>query len=115
VALLLPGVTALVPNLNTAAMGPVPHVAGMASALLGTVSTAGGALLGSLVDDAFNGSVRPFAYGALAYATTAAVVILVLGRPDSVEIVDADELAVAATLAVSVGDVGAPGEALEST
>jgi DHA1 family bicyclomycin/chloramphenicol resistance-like MFS transporter len=113
-ALVLPGVTALVPNLNTAAMGPVPHVAGMASALLGTVSTAGGALLGSVVDDAFDGTVRPFAYGSLTYVTIAVGTILVLGRPTSVGVdADPDELAAAAALAVSVGDVAAPGEALE--
>src|SRR5690606_3750786 len=42
VALMLPGVSMLIPNSNTAAMAPVAHVAGMAAALLGTVSTAGG-------------------------------------------------------------------------
>jgi DHA1 family bicyclomycin/chloramphenicol resistance-like MFS transporter len=76
--LVLPAVTALVPNCNTAAMGPVAHVAGMAAALLGTLSTAGGALLGSVVDDAFDGSVAPFAVGALAYGAVAAFAIIVL-------------------------------------
>jgi DHA1 family bicyclomycin/chloramphenicol resistance-like MFS transporter len=79
--LLLPGVTLLVPNLNTAAMGPVPHVAGMAAALLGTISTGGGALLGSLVDASFDGSVQPFVTGAFIYAIAAVAAIFLLGRP----------------------------------
>lgn len=81
VALLLPGISMLIPNSNTAAMAPVAHVAGMAAALLGTVSTAGGALLGALVDSAFDGSVTPFAIGALAFAVLAATCILVVSRP----------------------------------
>ncbi len=79
-ALLLPGVSMLIPNSNTAAMGPVAHVAGMAAALLGTVSTVGGALLGSVLDGVFNGSVTPFALGAVSLAAVAAFSILVLGR-----------------------------------
>ena len=78
-AFVLPGVTALVPNCNTAAMGPVAHVAGMAAALLGTVSTVGGALLGSVLDSRFDGTITPFAIGALVYAGLAAGFILVLG------------------------------------
>jgi DHA1 family bicyclomycin/chloramphenicol resistance-like MFS transporter len=79
-ALLLPGVATLLPNSNTAAMAPVAHVAGMAAAVLGTLSTAGGALLGSRVDAAFDGTIRPFAYGALLFTALAAVSIIVLAR-----------------------------------
>lgn len=79
-ALLLPGVALLLPNSNTAAMAPVAHVAGMAAALLGTVSTAGGALLGATVDGAYDGTVTPFALGALTFAAIAAISILVLAR-----------------------------------
>jgi hypothetical protein len=56
----------------------------MAAALLGTISTAGGALLGASVDAAYNGSVTPFAIGALVFATLAAVSILVVSRPTPV-------------------------------
>jgi DHA1 family bicyclomycin/chloramphenicol resistance-like MFS transporter len=80
-ALLLPGVAVLLPNSNTAAMAPVPHVAGMAAAVLGTLSTAGGALLGSRVDAAFDGSIRPFAYGALLLSSLVAAAILGLAGP----------------------------------
>ncbi len=79
-ALFLPGAMSLVPSCNTAAMAPVPHVAGMAAAVLGTLSTAGGALLGALVDEAFDGTVQPFALWTLAFAIAAAIAILVLAR-----------------------------------
>lgn len=95
--LLLPGVTMLVPSANSAAMGPVPHVAGMASAVLGTISTGGGALLGSIVDGAFDDTVRPFTYGALGYVLLAAVAIV----------------GVAQTGASTVPDGGAEGAAPE--
>jgi DHA1 family bicyclomycin/chloramphenicol resistance-like MFS transporter len=61
-ALLLPLHTMLMPNCNTAAMGPLGAVAGVGAALLGTITTAGGALLGSVVDSAFDGTVRPLAF-----------------------------------------------------
>ncbi|MFT3851815.1 MAG: multidrug effflux MFS transporter [Ilumatobacteraceae bacterium] len=82
-ALFLPGAMSLVPSCNTAAMAPVPHVAGMAAAVLGTLSTAGGAILGALIDSAFDGTVRPFALRTLIYAVVAAFAILVLARPVS--------------------------------
>jgi DHA1 family bicyclomycin/chloramphenicol resistance-like MFS transporter len=77
---LLPGMSVLLPNSNSAAMAPLPHVAGMASAVLGTISTAGGAVLGSVIDAAFDGTVRPFAFGVLVFATVAAGTILVVAR-----------------------------------
>jgi DHA1 family bicyclomycin/chloramphenicol resistance-like MFS transporter len=80
-AVMLPSVTALVPNTNTAAMAPLGHVAGMAAAIIGTISTIGGALLGSVIDHAYDGSVRPFTVGALVFATAAAVAVWVAGRP----------------------------------
>jgi DHA1 family bicyclomycin/chloramphenicol resistance-like MFS transporter len=78
---MLPGVSLLVPNCNTAAMAPVPHVAGMAAAILGTVATGGGAILGAIVDRAFDGSVRPFAIGALVFSALAAGLVLLVARP----------------------------------
>ena len=79
VAVLLPSVAVIMPNANTAAMLPLPHVAGTAAAILGTVSTAGGALLGSVIDSRFDGTIRPFAQGVLVYAVVAAAGILLLG------------------------------------
>ena len=59
------------PNVNSAAMHPVGAVAGMASALLGAISMAGGSLLGSVVDTAFDGTVRPLSIAFLASAVVA--------------------------------------------
>ena len=93
-ALMLPSVTALVPNTNTAAMAPLGAVAGMGAAIIGTISTIGGALLGSIIDNAYDGSVRPFTIGALTFAVAAAAAILLAGRTDEAvgldEIVDGD-------------------------
>lgn len=75
-AVMLPSVTSLVPNTNTAAMAPLGHVAGMAAAIIGTISTIGGALLGGVVDSAYDGSVRPFTVGALAFAAVAGTAIM---------------------------------------
>ena len=81
VALFMPGASMLIPNCNTAAMVPLAHVAGMASAAIGAVSTAGGALLGSVSDAAFDGTVGPFASHAVIYAVLGASCIwLRVGR-----------------------------------
>ena len=76
----LPAMSVLLPNSNSAAMAPVPHVAGMAAAVIGTLSTAGGALLGSRIDAAFDGTVRPFAYGVLGFSVVAVTAIFVVTR-----------------------------------
>lgn len=53
----------LMPNFNTIAMEPMKPVAGTAAAVIGTVSTAGGALLGAVLDRLFDGTVLPLAIG----------------------------------------------------
>ncbi|MFM2070579.1 MAG: hypothetical protein RLZZ623_842 [Actinomycetota bacterium] len=75
-AAVVPVAQGLVPNCNTAAMMPVPHVAGTASAIIATVTTAGGALIGGLVNSAFDGTVRPFALGITACMFVAAGLIM---------------------------------------
>lgn len=80
-AVMLPSVTALVPNTNTAAMAPLGQVAGMGAAIIGTISTIGGALLGSVIDGAYDGSVRPFTIGALVFAAAAGGAVWLAGRP----------------------------------
>ena len=80
-ALMLPCVSGMAPNCNTAAMAPVPHVAGMATAVLGTTATAGGAVLGAMSNRAFHGSVTPFAAFAFAFTCCAASSILLIARP----------------------------------
>jgi DHA1 family bicyclomycin/chloramphenicol resistance-like MFS transporter len=74
--LMLPASSMLVPNCNSAAMVPLAHVAGMAAAVLGALSSGLGAVIGGIVSDAFDGSVRPFCLSAFAcslIATTAIV------------------------------------------
>ena len=80
-SLVLLGNSVLLPNANTAAMQPVPHVAGMAAAIIGTVSTGGGALLGAVVDAAFDGTTRAFAYGSFGFTCAAALCVNVVAGP----------------------------------
>ena len=83
-AMLLLGNSMLVPNANTLAMQPVPHVAGMAAAVIGALGTGGGALVGSVIDASFDGTVRAFAFGAFACTVAAAFCMFVVaGRPSS--------------------------------
>jgi DHA1 family bicyclomycin/chloramphenicol resistance-like MFS transporter len=63
----------LIPNLNSIAMEPMARVAGTASSIMGAAQLGLGALLGSLIDRAFDGTVLPLAlgfalYGVLAFA-----------------------------------------------
>lgn len=89
IAVLMPGVSVLIPSSNTAAMAPLGHIAGMGAAIVGTVSTAGGALLGTITDGAFDGTMRPLAFHLAVYGTIVAVaVVLVAGRPDDRHTID---------------------------
>jgi DHA1 family bicyclomycin/chloramphenicol resistance-like MFS transporter len=49
----------LIPNLNTVAMIPMGAVAGIASAIIGTVSTGLAAVIGAYIDQLFDGTVTP--------------------------------------------------------
>ena len=62
----------LYPNLNSAAMMRVGHVAGTASAIITTTAMLVGSLVGSLIDHAFDGTVRPLA---IAFSLSAVVVV----------------------------------------
>lgn len=62
----------LSPNVNAAAMRPLAHVAGVASAVLGMIPSVFGALIGSRIDAAFDGTIRPLAVGFFASAVIAA-------------------------------------------
>ena len=61
----------LIPNLNSMAMEPMGSVAGTAAAVTGTVQIAVGALLGALLDRAFDGTITPMAVGFLGYGVLA--------------------------------------------
>jgi DHA1 family bicyclomycin/chloramphenicol resistance-like MFS transporter len=49
------------PNLNSAAMMPMGHIAGTAAAVIGSISTLGGAAIGAAIDRAYDGTILPFA------------------------------------------------------
>ena len=66
----------LMPNLNSAAMEPVGHVAGTASALTGPVRIAAGAALGTFISSQVTESVRPFAIGIAVMCIGAALSVL---------------------------------------
>lgn len=53
----------LIPNLNSAAMRPLAHVAGTGAAILGMVSGAVGAVMGAVIDQSLDGSITPLAIG----------------------------------------------------
>jgi len=67
----------LMPNLNSAAMVPVGHIAGTASALTGAVRIAFGAVLGTLISNQVTDSVTPFAWGVVAMCAAAAGTVAV--------------------------------------
>ena len=77
IVLVVPIAQGLNPLCNTAAMMPVAHIAGTASSVMATVTTAGGALLGGLASDRFDGTVRPLATWLFGFISLAAILVLV--------------------------------------
>lgn len=51
----------MIPNLNAAAMIPMGDSAGTAAAVIGTISTLGGATVGAMIDSRYNGTIIPLA------------------------------------------------------
>ncbi len=68
-AVTLGAYSVLSPNLNALAMQPMGPVAGMAAAVVGTLSLTGGAVFGFLLDQTYNGTVVPLAIGFVVYGT----------------------------------------------
>ena len=69
-------------NLNTIALGPVGHIAGTAATVMGAVSTIGGAILGSLIAQTFDGTPRPLLYAALGLVVLASILLQRMRRYD---------------------------------
>lgn len=65
----------LIPNFNTIAMQPMAAVAGTAAAVIGATQIAVGALLGSVLDRTFDGSVLPISLGFLGYGLLALALV----------------------------------------
>lgn len=61
----------LMPNLNTAALEPMGHVAGTASSLTGAARIAGGAILGAIVDSRIDDTTTPFTVAIVVFAFAA--------------------------------------------
>ena len=78
VALMFHGL--LIPNSNSIAMSPLGDVAGTASSLIGAFSILGGAVLGAVIDQAFNGTVTPMITGFFLASLLALITILITER-----------------------------------
>jgi DHA1 family bicyclomycin/chloramphenicol resistance-like MFS transporter len=66
----------LIPNLNAIAMEPMARVAGTASSIMGAAQLGLGALLGSFIDRAFDGTILPLVLGFAAYGALACGLVL---------------------------------------
>ncbi len=70
----------IAPNFNALCMEPMGEIAGTASSFVGFYTTGAGALLGWLVGQSFDGTVRPLVIGFTALAAAALIVVLVTER-----------------------------------
>ncbi|MFM8908859.1 MAG: hypothetical protein ACKOIZ_14940, partial [Actinomycetota bacterium] len=77
ILLVVPIAQGLGPLCNTAAMSPVAHIAGTASSVMATVTTAGGALLGGFASERFDGTIRPLATWFFVCIVIAAVLVAI--------------------------------------
>lgn len=64
------------PNFNALAMEPLGHIAGTASSVMGVISFTGGAVLGAIVGQAFDGTLIPLAAGYAVFGWTAVGIIV---------------------------------------
>jgi DHA1 family bicyclomycin/chloramphenicol resistance-like MFS transporter len=67
-------------NFNAMAMEPVGHIAGTAASVQGTISTVGGALVGLIIGQQFDGTTAPVAIGMFAVGVLALGFVLVTER-----------------------------------
>ncbi len=70
----------VVANLNSLALDPMAGQAGTAGSIIGATSTGGGALLGSLIDRAYDGTVTFLSLGFLVASAVALPLCLMAGR-----------------------------------
>ena len=70
----------LIPNANSLAMAPLGNVAGTASAIIGAFSIMGAAILGAVIDRAFNSTVTPMVTGFFLASLAALTVVIVTER-----------------------------------
>lgn len=70
-----------IPNMTSSAMEPMGDIAGIASAITGAVLIGGGALLGSLIDRRYDGTVLPLSLAFVASALLVAMLVRSSERP----------------------------------
>ena len=70
----------IVSNFNSIAMEPLGHIAGSAAAVMGGVNFAGGAFLGSIAGQMFDGTIVPMASAFCLVGIVAVVVVLITER-----------------------------------
>jgi DHA1 family bicyclomycin/chloramphenicol resistance-like MFS transporter len=70
----------VLPNFNAIAMEPLGRIAGTGSAFVGFVMTALGAVLGGLVGQLYDGTVRPLFLGYLVYSALSLAIVFVTER-----------------------------------
>lgn len=64
-------------NFSAMAMEPVGHIAGTASSVQGFLSTVGGAIIGIIIGQSFDGTTMPVTIGFLIVAATALIIVLI--------------------------------------
>jgi DHA1 family bicyclomycin/chloramphenicol resistance-like MFS transporter len=69
-------------NLNALALQPMGHIAGMASSVVGAISTVFGVALAVPVGQAFDGTMMPMTIGVLALSVTGVLLMQRLREPD---------------------------------
>jgi len=67
----------MAPNFGSMAMEPLGHVAGTASSVQGFCTTIGGAVLGFIVGQSFDGTVRPLMLGFVLCALAGVIAVLI--------------------------------------
>ncbi len=70
----------VVSNFGALAMGPLGHLAGTGSSIQGFVTTVGGALLGFVVGQSFDGTAVPVAAGFAGYGVLALAFVCLAER-----------------------------------
>lgn len=71
----------IAPNFNALAMEPQGHNAGMASSVVGSLSTAVGAIAGGIVAGSLDGSILPIAAGFAACSIIAGLIVFAIEGP----------------------------------
>ncbi len=67
-------------NLNALALEPLGHIAGLAASLMGALSTVGGAILGGIIGQLYDGTVLPIALATIIGCAVGAAIMVYMPR-----------------------------------